>query len=372
MLKVGLLGTGYGFEVIAPAFKANHLYTLMSVFSRDVKTAKEVKKRVGFKRYYGEWKKLIDDGGIDIACIATPVYTHYEIAKYALENGINVIIAAPFTLDVEEAEELSDLANKRELMGIVSHHFNFFPARKYVTRMLKDGKIGVIQHIHRLYRTANKMKYQTTQSWKFNEQFGGGTLNIIGSHDIDFMLRGVGGVHRVQAIKQTMYPNRVTHNDEVFQCTSDDAYQMNVEFHNGAKGAMSATSVYPGKNMNEFLFYGTEGLLVLRDDNEILFYDKEGRKERVAIPPNYQITNLPGNKESSPFYMLIEAFASALYNNTEVTPTLDEAVHIQRVLNAAHRSSEDHEWVEIGSDDANVSKPRKKPATPPSIDKIYK
>lgn len=374
MLKTGLLGTGYGVDVFAPAFRTNHLFKLSSVYSRDTRRAKEVKKSLGFKRYYDDWAKLIEEGDLDLVCIATPVHTHYEIAKYAIENGLHVIIAAPFSLTTKEAEELAELANQKEVIGIVAHHFNFFPARKYVTRMIRDGKIGVPMHVHRLFRTSNKLIYEATQSWKFNKQFGGGTMNIIGSHDIDFLLRGIGGIHRVQAVKQRVYTERQNREGEVFPCTADDAYQVNLDFHNGAKAAVSGSSVYPGKEANEFLFYGTEGLLTLRDDNEILFYDRNGKKERVAIPPNYQITNLPGHKESSPFFMLIEAMASAIYNGTEVTPTFDEAVHVQRVINSAHRSADEHSWIEIGAEevDQSTSADQKETTGRQQIDKIYK
>lgn len=373
MLKTGLIGTGYGANVFAPAFHTNQFYKLTSVYSSDAKRAKSIKKSLGFKRYYDNWAKLIDDGGLDLVCIATPVHAHYEIAKYALENNLHVIIAAPFTLKLNEAIELSNLASKKDLIGVVSHHSNLFPARKYVTNLIKNGKIGIPTQVHRLYRTSHKLKYKTTQSWKFNRELGGGTLNIVGSHDIDYLLRVIGGMQKVETVLQQMYQERLNENDEVFQCTADDAFQMNIDFHNGTQATMSGSSVYPGKEKNEFLFYGTEGLLTLREENEILFYDKDGDKERIAIPPNYQTTNLPGHKEISPFYMLLEFIASSIHKGTEVTPTLDEAVHVQRVINSAHRSARTHEWIEIGSDEVDSSGFDQSQSSPDQqIDKIYK
>lgn len=373
MLKTGLIGTGYGAEVFAPAFRNNQFYKLTSVFSGDSKRAKSIRKSLGFKRSYDNWAQLIEDSDLDIVCIATPVYTHYEIAKYALENNKHLILAAPFTLQVNEALELADLAAQKGLLGVVAHHLNFFPARKYITHLIKNGKIGVPTHVHRLYRTASKLMHKTTQSWKFNKKLGGGTLNIIGSHDIDFLLRVIGGIHKVNAFTELMYAERQNQNDELFQCSADDAFRMNIEFHNGAKAALSASSVYPGKEANEFLFYGTEGLLTLRDDNEILFYTREGNKERIAIPPNYQTTSLPGQKEISPFYMLLESVASAIHKGTEVTPTFDEAVHVQRAIHTAHYSADTYNWIEIGSEELeNPGNASTQSSSNRQIDKIYR
>ena len=215
--------------------------------------------------------------------------------------------------------------------------------------------------------------HKTTQSWKYNKKLGGGTLNIIGSHDIDFLLRVIGGIHKVNAFTERMYEERKNQNDELFQCSADDAFQMNIEFHNGAKACLWASSVHPGKEANEFLFYGTEGLLTLRDDNEILFYNRDGKKKRIAIPPNYQTTSLPGQKEISPFYMLLESVASAIHKGTDVTPTFDEAVHVQRVIHTAHHSADNHNWIEIGSEELeNRDDAPSQISSDSQIDKIYK
>lgn len=369
MINVGLLGTGFGYNVLAPAFNSNHAYYLTSVFSRNIKHAKEAKKRMGFKKYYDDWAELISESNIDLACIATPNHTHYEIAKLALKEGKHVIISAPFTMNVDEAEELARMASEQNKIGIVSHHYNFFPARRYVTRIIKEGKVGVLKSVQRTYRNSELYKVKSSHNWKYSKKFGGGLLRSLGSHDIDYLLRTVGGIHKVHNTSVVNVEKRYTENDEQFVATADDTFQMSISFHNGTSALINASAVHPGRAVNEFLFFGTEGSLLLSNDNEILFYDTEGNRERIAIPPNYQITNLPGNKESSPFYMMTESMASAIYNNTPVTPTFDEAVHIQRVLDAADQSDQEHKWVEIGTED-EMSK-QHKPSAGQKIDKIY-
>jgi predicted dehydrogenase len=369
MLTVGLLGTGFGLEVLAPAFHSNSVFEINAVYSREATRAKEAKRKLGVRKYFSEWKELIDSSGSDLVCIATPNHTHFDIAKYALEQGKHIIMAAPFAMHADEAEKLSALANEKNLVGVVAHHYNFFPARRFVTRLIKEGKIGMVKTVGRRYSSFNRYDQPAVPRWRFSKQMGGGVLNALGSHDVDYLLRTIGGIHKVNAELQTHITHRRDDTEAAITCTADDGYQVEMHFHNGVKATMSVNAAQPGKSLNDFVFYGTEGALMLNNDSEVLYYDKQGNRERLAIPPNYQITNLPGHRESSPFYMLAETVASAIYNDTSVSPTFEEAVHTQRVIDAAHASNGKERWIEIGS---GKSQPKQvHPTSSQTIDKIY-
>lgn len=369
MLNVGILGTGFGLEVLAPAFHSNSVFQISAIYSREAARAKDAKRKLGVRKYYNDWKELIDNSGVDLVCIATPNHTHYEIAQYALKQNKHIVMAAPFAMHADEAEKLSALANEKSLVGVVSHHYNFFPARRFVTRLVKEGKVGVVKTVVRRYSSFNRYDQPAVPRWRYSSQMGGGVLNALGSHDVDYLLRTIGGIHKVNAELQTHITQRSDDTDAYVVCTADDGYQVEMHFHNGVKATMSVNAAQPGRNLNDFAFYGTEGALVLNNDSEVLFYDSDGNRERLAIPPNYQITNLPGHRESSPFYMLAETVASAIYNDSSVSPTFEEAVHIQRVIDAAHASNGKERWVEIGTSKDQVKQIH--PSSSQTIDKIY-
>ena len=62
---------------------------------------------------------------IDAIAVVTPVWTHYELAKAALENGKHIFVEKPFTSNSAQAEELIDLAAKKNLKIMVDHTFLF-------------------------------------------------------------------------------------------------------------------------------------------------------------------------------------------------------------------------------------------------------
>src|ERR1700678_1424782 len=79
---------------------------------------------------------------IDAIAIVTPVWTHYELAKIALENGKHVFVEKPFTCTTAQAEELIELADRKNLKIMVDHTFLFTGAVRRIKEFIDDGTLG--------------------------------------------------------------------------------------------------------------------------------------------------------------------------------------------------------------------------------------
>ena len=74
--------------------------------------------------------------------VVTPVWTHFELAKTALENGKHVFVEKPFTCTTAQGEELIELADRKNLKIMVDHTFLFTGAVKRMKEMIDDGTLG--------------------------------------------------------------------------------------------------------------------------------------------------------------------------------------------------------------------------------------
>jgi predicted dehydrogenase len=83
---------------------------------------------------------------IDAVAIVTPVWTHYELTKAALENGKHVFVEKPFTSNTAQAEELIDLAEKKNLTIMVDHTFLFTGAVKKISQLIDEGTLGKLYY----------------------------------------------------------------------------------------------------------------------------------------------------------------------------------------------------------------------------------
>src|SRR6266700_5877338 len=81
---------------------------------------------------------------VDAVVIATPVRTHYQLAKEALLHGKHVLVEKPLTADVVEAEELVTLAEKQQRILMVGHTFEYSPAVNELRKMIQNGDLGNI------------------------------------------------------------------------------------------------------------------------------------------------------------------------------------------------------------------------------------
>ena len=83
---------------------------------------------------------------IDAVAIVTPVWTHFELAKAALENGKHVFVEKPFTSNTAQAEELINIAARKNLQIMVDHTFLFTGAVKKIKQLLQEGTLGKLYY----------------------------------------------------------------------------------------------------------------------------------------------------------------------------------------------------------------------------------
>lgn len=81
---------------------------------------------------------------VDGVVIATPVRTHYQLAKEALLHGKHVLVEKPLTASVAEAEELVALAQQQERILMVGHTFEYSPAVHELRKIIQAGELGKI------------------------------------------------------------------------------------------------------------------------------------------------------------------------------------------------------------------------------------
>ena len=89
-----------------------------------------------------DFAEVLRSPDIDAVAVVTPVWTHYELAKAALENGKHVFVEKPFTSTSQQAEELIELAERKNLKIMVDHTFLFSGAVRKIREIVDAGTLG--------------------------------------------------------------------------------------------------------------------------------------------------------------------------------------------------------------------------------------
>jgi predicted dehydrogenase len=130
----------------------NLIRNFINLSDADVKLCSDLKedRLAHMKQLYPSletttnYKDIIDDKDIDAVVIATPVSTHYEIAREALEAGKHVFCEKPLTQLVDQGYKLIDFAEKNDRVLMVGHTFVFTAAVNKVKDLINSGELGDI------------------------------------------------------------------------------------------------------------------------------------------------------------------------------------------------------------------------------------
>jgi len=126
---------------------------------------------------------LTKDADIDLIVITTPNHLHHEVAKKALNAGKHVVVEKPFTPSVKEADELIELASKKNLVLSVNHNRRWDSDFLTVKKIIEGKKLGEIVDYEAHF---DRFRNEVPNGWKeVSENAGSGILYDLGSHLID-------------------------------------------------------------------------------------------------------------------------------------------------------------------------------------------
>src|SRR5664280_136988 len=142
MLRIGVIGYGYWGPNVVRNFSTANGSEVTMVCDMSQQTLKKVNKAYPQISVTDNIDELIKSPDVDAIAIATPVFTHHDLAKKVLEAGKSVFIEKPFTYTVAEAEDLVELAAKKNLKLMVDHTFLYTGAVRKIRQLIDDGILG--------------------------------------------------------------------------------------------------------------------------------------------------------------------------------------------------------------------------------------
>ncbi|QBO58522.1 Gfo/Idh/MocA family oxidoreductase [Chryseobacterium salivictor] len=265
LVKVGLCAFGMSGKVFHAPFLKEHPGFFMSAVVERSK--EESKSRYPETVIYRSVKEMLQHSDIELVVVNTPVQTHFEYVKMALEAGKNVIVEKPFTVNVAEAKELVKLAAEKNLFLSVYQNRRFDRDYLQVQKVLNEGKLGNIKEAEIRF---DRFRIEpSAKEHKENPQLkGSGALHDLGSHLID------------QATQLFGFPEKLF--ADVFpmkgSAFANDYFEILLYYKNGLRVRLKS-SVFSKEAHYAYILHGDKGsFLQERTD------DQENELVSGAIP----------------------------------------------------------------------------------------
>lgn len=173
-LKVGQAGLGYWGRNLARNF--DDLADLRWLCDASEERQAEFAERYPDARVTGDFEEMISSGELDAVVIATPVPTHFALARQALSAGLNVFVEKPPAMRVAEMEELVGLADAGGLVLMPGHLLLYHPAVQKLKEIVEEGELGDVLVVYGNRQNLGKIRKDENALWS------------LGVHDLSVIL----------------------------------------------------------------------------------------------------------------------------------------------------------------------------------------
>jgi predicted dehydrogenase len=183
-VRWGILGTGLIAGMFVKDLQAAGL-TVTAVGSRSQESADAFAAEFGISTGHSSYESLVADPEVDIIYVATPHPFHAGNAKLALSAGKHVLIEKPFTLNAAEAQEVVDLAAKRNLLVLEAMWTRFLPHMKRIRELIAKGTLGDVRTVI----ADHNQNLPKDPKHRINDpKLGGGALLDLGIYPVSFAI----------------------------------------------------------------------------------------------------------------------------------------------------------------------------------------
>lgn len=146
MLRIGLIGYGYWGPNLARNFSGHPRCELVRIADRDEERRGRAQMAFPNADVVEDDTSITKAGDIDVVAIATPVFTHSDLGKAALENGKHVWMEKPMCSNADQCKELIDLAESKGLTLMVDHTFLFTGVVQEMKSLVDSGALGQLYY----------------------------------------------------------------------------------------------------------------------------------------------------------------------------------------------------------------------------------
>ena len=263
-----------------------------------------MKKYISGLKLYKDYNELIDKEELDAVLVCTPPNLHHPIIKKAAEKNLHVFVEKPFTTQLTEATELSQLYQNKGLVNQVGYVNRFNDVFKSLKAMLDDGLIGEVIRFKSEMFSNTITKPDKGSGWRGAHDSGGGAVFEMASHAIDLVNYLVGKPDKVVGSSL----------NKIYSQNVEDAVSSTFLYKGGASGTIyiNWSDDSYRKPTNKMEIFGTRGK-VLADQYGLKIYLKEENKEK-KLRKGWNTLYITDLFEQVPFYVRGNEFTRQLYH----------------------------------------------------------
>lgn len=323
MKNIAVVGCGYwGKNLVRNFHKIGVLHTICDT---DEKLLAKLKKNYPDVHCEKTFDNILTDSTILGIVISTPASSHYELVKKSLENGKNVFVEKPFATQLKEAEELTDLAEKKKLILMVGFTFLYNSAVIKVKELIDSGELGKIYYIYSQRLNLGIIRKDIDVWWN------------LAPHDVSIINYWLNQKAKsVNGLGVSFIQNGI-----------NDFVSANVKFENGTAAVIHVSWLDPHK-IRQMTVVGSKKMVIYDDvssDMKVQIYDKGiDRFDDFQTFGQFQLIHRAGDIHipkidfKEPLEIEASHFVECIKNGKEPLTSARKSLPVVKILEAVQNS----------------------------------
>ncbi len=373
-VTVGLIGYGAIGRVHALGYRAIPFHyglpadsvQIVGVATSRAESAAQAAAEIGCGYWTADYRELLARPDIQFVDVNVPNHLHEEIVLAAAAAGKHIYCEKPLAVSVAQGKRMVQAAADAAVLTQMTFNFRFFPALERARQLIAEGFLGRLYSFRGRYYRSSYIDPAKPLSWKLrSETSGAGALYDLGAHIIDMLYSLLGEFGQVQATLETVIRERPTTlgGSEMAPVDVDDIALLHIRLRDGTLGVVEASRLGTGfTNELTFEIFGEKGSLRFDAADAGILEVYDARAPDAPIGGRRGITRIesgnryPGAKmpdwTMAPGFLRSHSecqanFVRAVVEGRPTRPSLADGLHVQAVLEAALRSSQQARWVGV-------------------------
>ncbi len=350
MLKIGIIGSGFGLYGLLPAFYSIKNCSIVAVCANNQERLSKYCYSLGLKNTYSDWRAMLEKENLDALAIAVTPNAQYNIAKTAIQKGIHVFAEKPLADTYEHAKILYNSVVKHNITHAVDFIFPEIDEWIKVKKMLDEKKFGKLAHISVNWNFLSYDIKNNIASWKTDTQEGGGALSFYFSHSLYYIEYFTGEIEHIKS--SFSYSEKSLNGAET-------GVDLLLRFKNGITGAAHISCDTIGLNRHQLIFRCEKATIILENrDSFVRNFELTIYTDPLSSPsfPRPVLSKVEGKRESSSVKKIFKnnhinpviendtkvrvglvkkiakRFISACVHNQQMAPSMKEGLRVQQLI----------------------------------------
>jgi predicted dehydrogenase len=324
MVRVGVVGLGAWGWNVARNFATLRDCQLVACCDTDQNRRESAARAWPGVKPVAEFDDLLRED-IEAVVIAAPAVTHHPLAKKALLAGKDVFVEKPFALNVRDAEELAELADKNNRILMVGHLLEYHPVVRRLRDMIQKGELGPVYYIYTQRVNLGRIRGDENALWSFAPHDISQILFMLGMEPVNVSARG-----------QSYIQNGI-----------EDVVFLSLFFENRVMAHIHISWLDPHK-VRKTTIVGSEKMAVFDDaeaTEKLRIYNNHAEAPQAksygeAIQVRFGDILIPRVETAEPLQLECKHFIECVASRTTPLTDAQDGLRVVRIIEAAQRSLE--------------------------------